>query len=106
MLVDEVLTPGMKLAARMRLPLTRTTDSSRLWSASSYRVGQSQDSFDKQHVRDWLTRANLKGKEGVELPEEVVKATQQKYKDVFEHLVGRRWADVLGTVKSEAVLNQ
>src|SRR5262249_45074628 len=37
-LIDEVLTP----------------DSSRFWPADDYRPGQSQPSFDKQFVRDWL----------------------------------------------------
>lgn len=37
-LIDEALTP----------------DSSRFWDASQYKVGQSQPSFDKQPVRDWL----------------------------------------------------
>ncbi len=78
------------------------TDSSRFWSASSYRVGQSQDSFDKQHVRDWLTNADLAGKEGVELPEEVVRSTEQKYKDAYERLVGSRWGDVLNTAHNKA----
>ncbi|NNC25273.1 phosphoribosylaminoimidazolesuccinocarboxamide synthase, partial [Salinisphaera sp. USBA-960] len=38
-LVDEVLTP----------------DSSRFWNATKYEVGKSQDSYDKQFLRDWLT---------------------------------------------------
>ena len=37
-LIDEVLTP----------------DSSRYWPADLYKVGQSQPSYDKQYVRDWL----------------------------------------------------
>ncbi|GAG78548.1 unnamed protein product, partial [marine sediment metagenome] len=37
-LIDELLTP----------------DSSRFWDAELYRVGQSQPSYDKQPVRDWL----------------------------------------------------
>ena len=48
-LVDEVLTP----------------DSSRFWSAKMYELGRSQDSFDKQFLRNWLTSHGLKGKEGV-----------------------------------------
>ncbi len=37
-LIDEVLTP----------------DSSRFWEKVKYKPGQSQDSFDKQYVRDYL----------------------------------------------------
>ena len=72
-LVDEVLTP----------------DSSRFWSAQTYAVGRSQDSFDKQYLRDWLTRSGLKGKEGVEMPEEVVQNTRTKYAEAFQILTGK-----------------
>ncbi len=72
-LVDEVLTP----------------DSSRFWSKDTYKVGQSQDSFDKQFLRDWLTKNGLKGKDGVEMPEDVVAATRAKYLEAFQILTGR-----------------
>ncbi len=42
-LIDELLTP----------------DSSRFWDAKLYKVGQSQPSYDKQPVRDWLTRVRV-----------------------------------------------
>ena len=76
-LVDEVLTP----------------DSSRFWPASSYKVGQPQDSFDKQYLRDWLTSNGLKDKHGVHMPEDVVRNTGEKYKEAYERLVGRKWED-------------
>ncbi|KAF2456796.1 putative phosphoribosylaminoimidazole-succinocarboxamide synthase [Lineolata rhizophorae] len=77
-LVDEVLTP----------------DSSRFWPASSYAVGKPQNSFDKQFLRDWLTREGLKGKEGVMMPEEIVRETADKYREAFERLTGKPWAQV------------
>ena len=40
-IIDEMLTP----------------DSSRFWPADEYKTGQSQPSFDKQFVRDWLTQS-------------------------------------------------
>ena len=39
-LIDEVMTP----------------DSSRFWPADQYEPGRGQASFDKQFVRDWLSR--------------------------------------------------
>lgn len=72
-LVDEVLTP----------------DSSRFWSAQTYALGQAQDSFDKQYLRDWLTSNGLKGKEGVEMSEEVVANTSSKYAEAFQILTGK-----------------
>lgn len=74
-LVDEVLTP----------------DSSRFWPASSYKVGQGQESFDKQYLRNWLTGHGLKGKPGVEMPDEIVQNTAAKYQEAYERLVGGRW---------------
>jgi phosphoribosylaminoimidazole-succinocarboxamide synthase len=78
-LVDEVLTP----------------DSSRFWPADSYGIGKGQDSFDKQFLRDWLTREGLKGKEGVSMPEDVVLETARKYREAFEKLTGQNWEDAL-----------
>ncbi|KAI4727465.1 phosphoribosylaminoimidazole-succinocarboxamidesynthase [Aureobasidium sp. EXF-10728] len=82
-LVDEVLTP----------------DSSRFWPADKYEVGKSQDSFDKQYLRDWLTKEGLKGKDGVEMTDAVVKETANKYREAFEMLTGQKWDEV---VKSSA----
>jgi phosphoribosylaminoimidazole-succinocarboxamide synthase len=78
-LVDEVLTP----------------DSSRFWPKEKYEVGRDQESFDKQHLRNWLTREGLKGKEGVEMPEEIVRETKAKYVEAFEKLTGRKWEEAL-----------
>ena len=78
-LVDEVLTP----------------DSSRFWPLHSYKVGQAQESFDKQYLRNWLTKEGLKGKEEVEMPENIAEMTSGKYQEAFEKLTGKRWENVL-----------
>lgn len=80
MLIDEVLTP----------------DSSRFWPADRFAVGRGQDSYDKQFLRDWLTREGLKGKEGVEMPEDIVARTAEKYREAFEKLTGKAWSEALG----------
>ena len=77
-LIDEVLTP----------------DSSRFWPMSSYMVGKAQSSFDKQYVRDWLIKEGLDGKPDVELPNDIIMKTEEKYKEAFERLVGRSWESV------------
>ncbi|EED14032.1 phosphoribosyl-aminoimidazole-succinocarboxamide synthase [Talaromyces stipitatus ATCC 10500] len=71
-LVDEVLTP----------------DSSRFWPKDRYVIGQGQESFDKQYLRDWLTSQGLKGKEGVKMTEEVALKTAEKYKEAWEIITG------------------
>jgi phosphoribosylaminoimidazole-succinocarboxamide synthase len=82
---DEVLTP----------------DSSRFWPADRWRPGRSQDSYDKQFVRDWLTSTSSGWERAAEtpppaLPDEVVQATRQRYIDAYERLTGLRFADWLG----------
>lgn len=74
-LVDEVLTP----------------DSSRFWLQSNYAIGRSQDSFDKQYLRDWLTESGLKGKEGVEMPEKVALETRAKYVEAYERITAKKF---------------
>ncbi|GME66502.1 mitochondrial carrier protein rim2 [Neofusicoccum parvum] len=74
-LVDEVLTP----------------DSSRFWPADAYEVGKGQASFDKQFLRDWLTKNGLKGKEDVAMPEELVQGTRERYVEAYERLTGEKW---------------
>ncbi len=73
-LIDEALTP----------------DSSRLWEASTYAAGTSPDSYDKQFVRDWLTRSGWdKESEPPALPEEVVAQTRDRYLTAYQRLVGK-----------------
>ncbi|PSK40902.1 phosphoribosylaminoimidazole-succinocarboxamide synthase [Candidozyma pseudohaemuli] len=76
-LVDEVLTP----------------DSSRFWNAEKYELGKSQESYDKQFLRDWLTSNNLNGKEGVKMDDEIVTKTKEKYVEAYEVLTGNTWKD-------------
>jgi phosphoribosylaminoimidazole-succinocarboxamide synthase len=72
-LIDEVLTP----------------DSSRFWDAATYVPGRSQDSFDKQFVRDWLEAQPWdKTPPGPELPDEVVVGTRRRYVEAFERITG------------------
>lgn len=66
-----------------------TPDSSRFWPLEGYVAGQSQPSFDKQFVRDWL-KANQDN--DLLLPEEVVVKTVDKYKEAFELLTGKKFA--------------
>lgn len=67
-----------------------TPDSSRFWPADQYQPGKAQPSFDKQYVRDYLERIGWnKQPPGPELPADVVKATQGKYREAYEKVTGR-----------------
>ena len=64
-----------------------TPDSSRFWPADSYEPGRSQESFDKQYVRDFCETTGWdKAYPGPELPEDVVMRTRAKYVEAFERL--------------------
>ena len=72
-LADEVLTP----------------DSSRFWPSEGYRPGAAQPSFDKQFVRDYLEAVGWnKQPPAPELPENVVRKTQEKYEQALDLLTG------------------
>ncbi len=70
-LIDEILTP----------------DSSRFWPIESYRPGQSQKSYDKQIIRDYLAQLDWdKTPPGPQLPDDIIKKTIDKYHEVFNKL--------------------
>lgn len=74
-LIDEVLTP----------------DSSRFWPKESYQPGGSQQSFDKQYVRDHLISINYDRKPpGPTLPEDIIRNTRKKYLEALTQLTGDR----------------
>ncbi|MNW53146.1 Phosphoribosylaminoimidazole-succinocarboxamide synthase [compost metagenome] len=74
---DEVLTP----------------DSSRFWPADQWQPGQSQPSFDKQYVRDWLA-SDASGWDRASdaappsLPADVVERTRDRYLEAYERITG------------------
>jgi phosphoribosylaminoimidazole-succinocarboxamide synthase len=72
-LIDELLTP----------------DSSRFWSRKHYGPGRSQDSFDKQIVRDYLLTLDWdQTPPGPELPGAIVEKTSKRYQEILNILTG------------------
>jgi len=77
LLIDEVLTP----------------DSSRFWPMAGYAPGRSQPSFDKQYLRDWLSRLKWnKQPPPPTLAPEVIAQTRAKYLEAYEILTGETLA--------------
>jgi phosphoribosylaminoimidazole-succinocarboxamide synthase len=73
-IADEVLTP----------------DSSRFWPADKYSPGMSQQSYDKQYVRDYLEEIRWnKQPPAPALPAEVARRTSDKYVEAYRRLTGR-----------------
>jgi phosphoribosylaminoimidazole-succinocarboxamide synthase len=82
LLIDEVLTP----------------DSSRFWPESEFEPGRSQPSLDKQPVRDYLEGLVQAGTwdrtpPAPDLPEEVVRATTERYLEAYRRITGHDLPD-------------
>jgi phosphoribosylaminoimidazole-succinocarboxamide synthase len=74
-LADEVLTP----------------DSSRFWPADKYTPGRSQESYDKQYVRDYLEQIHWnKQPPAPALPADVARHTSEKYLEAYFQLTGHK----------------
>jgi phosphoribosylaminoimidazole-succinocarboxamide synthase len=72
-LIDEVLTP----------------DSSRFWPVDKYAPGQSQPSYDKQYLRDYLSTLTWnKNPPPPTLPEEIVTKTRLRYEEAVQRITG------------------
>lgn len=72
-LIDEALTP----------------DSSRFWPMDGYAPGQSQPSFDKQYVRDYLEAVQWdKTPPAPALPAEAIAKTTEKYLEAYRLVTG------------------
>uniref|UniRef100_U9U2M8 Phosphoribosylaminoimidazole-succinocarboxamide synthase n=1 Tax=Rhizophagus irregularis (strain DAOM 181602 / DAOM 197198 / MUCL 43194) TaxID=747089 RepID=U9U2M8_RHIID len=67
-IVDEVLTP----------------DSSRFWLSLNYEVGKSQESFDKQYLRNYLLSIDFDKKTSIELPNDIVTKTMERYIEAYK----------------------
>lgn len=74
-LVDELLTP----------------DSSRFWPQDKYVPGETQQSYDKQFVRNYLLSINFnKQPPPPHLPDEIIEKTGEKYLEVLYKLTGEK----------------
>jgi len=72
-LIDELLTP----------------DSSRFWSMKTYEPGKSQDSYDKQIIRDYLLTLDWdQSYPGPVLPDHVVEKTMERYREIYRIITG------------------
>jgi len=73
-LIDELLTP----------------DSSRFWSIKDYAPNRGQESYDKQIVRDYLLTLKWdKTYPGPSLPDEIIKKTTARYREILKIITGR-----------------
>ena len=78
-------------------------DEFRLWVIDQYKEGHSQESYDKQLIRDWLTQIGYKKKldesrkNGLNnpyppnLPEELILKVLSRYIQAYEKITGRKF---------------
>lgn len=75
-------------------------DEYRLWPQDSYKVGETQEAFDKQILRDWLTvngyqkkfdDAREKGEEPLPptIPDEIIQKMTLRYITAYEKITGK-----------------
>jgi phosphoribosylaminoimidazole-succinocarboxamide synthase len=76
-------------------------DEYRLWPKNDYQIGKVQESYDKQLLRDWLTRTGFKGtvdmlaKQGKkprspEVSPEIANELSRRYIFGYERITGRK----------------
>ena len=71
-LIDELLTP----------------DSSRFWSVKTYEPGKSQDSYDKQIIRDYLLTLDWdQTYPGPVLPGHIMEKAHERYREIYRIIV-------------------
>ena len=75
-------------------------DEFRLWPKDSYEIGKTQETYDKQLLRDWLTehgyqkefddaRANDEEPVAPSIPAELIAKMTERYVIAYEHMTGR-----------------
>ena len=69
-----------------------TPDSSRFWDQSTWALGGTQPSFDKQFLRDYLVASGWdRNSPPPELPAEIVEKSARRYEEAFYRLTGSKF---------------
>jgi phosphoribosylaminoimidazole-succinocarboxamide synthase len=100
-LADLKLEFGKDSAGSILLGDSVGPDEFRMWPAKAYTPGKSQESYDKQPIRDWLTSEGYKSKldqarkagtpipKPPALPDWLVSETSKRYAAVYETFTGK-----------------
>lgn len=101
-LADLKLEFGKDAAGNVLMADSIGPDEFRMWPAASYAPGKTQESYDKQPVRDWLQSSGYKAKLDAarkagqpvptppELPRDLVEEVSRRYVHVYESITGRK----------------
>lgn len=89
LLADTKFEFGMKDGRLILIDEVFTPDSSRFWRADTYQPGASQDSYDKQIIRDYLLSINWdKTPPAPHLPAEIIDRAAARYQEIAAYLMG------------------
>ena len=88
------------LDGKMTLGDSIGPDEYRLWAKDSYKVGEIQEAYDKQILRDWLTKNGYQqkfdesrdaGKEPMapSIPSEIIQKMTMRYVESYEKITGK-----------------
>jgi len=101
-MADLKLEYGIDDEGRILLADSIGPDEFRIWLAESYAPGKTQESYDKQLIRDWLIktgykdslekarRENLPLPPPPELPDDLVREVAKRYITAYERITGAR----------------
>ena len=104
-LVDTKYEFGMYNNELIVIDEIHTPDSSRFWLAEDYeelyKAGKKQIMLDKENIRQWLIGKGFSG-EGTppELEDEIRILLSEKYMELYEKLIGRKFVPSVGDVKT------
>jgi len=101
-LADLKLEFGKDKDAKVLMADSIGPDEFRMWPAKAYSPGKSQESYDKQPIREWLQSSGYKAKLDAarragqpvptppELPRDLVESVSQRYVRVYESITRRK----------------
>ena len=83
-----------------------TPDSSRFWSREDYeKHPESAEQLDKEYVRSYLLNNKKDGRYPDELPEEVVRETTRRYREIYRMITGQELPDIEEDVQTRVYQN-
>lgn len=91
LLADTKFEFGMRDGQLLLIDEAFTPDSSRFWRADTYQPGASQDSYDKQIIRNYLISLGWSRRPPApHLPPEIIAQASARYREIAEHLMGEQ----------------
>lgn len=83
-----------------------TPDSSRFWSIKDYEKNpDTTEQLDKEYVRAFLMNNKVNGQYRLELPDEVVKETTRRYREIYQWITGKTLPEADENIEARVLHN-